>query len=75
METNMSISFDSLTVDDKRLGRIDAAFEKNQFWQNSLQCEGLEGPSIYDTFSFYAILASLEMSDLYPDSKRNLSGQ
>lgn len=47
-ETNMSISFDSLTADNKRLGRIDAALEKNQFWQNSLQCEGLEGPSIYE---------------------------
>ena len=47
-ETNMSINFDSLTVNDKCLGRIDAALKKNRFWQNSLHRKCLEDPSIYE---------------------------
>lgn len=54
-EINMSINFDSLTVNDKCLGRIDAALKKNRFWQNSLHRKCLEDPSIYEFSVFMQI--------------------
>lgn len=44
----MPINFDSLTVDDECLARINAALEKNRLWLNSLPPEDLEDIGIYE---------------------------
>lgn len=43
----MTINFDSLTVDDECLARINAAFINDRLGMNGLPAEDLEDPSLY----------------------------
>ena len=44
----MPINFDSLTVDDERFARINAALVRNRLCLNGLPREDLEDPSLYE---------------------------